>query len=184
MRGRRALPLALALAALAGCSSSGEAGRERAPTEPVETAPPSAPPRSGEPPASKPAASDPEPRVIVGAQEGVAVPLIALGDRLERPTRLEPSSDAVATDMRWSGWGEATARGVGIAGVNRCRPNCAEGRIERRRGLVAELTDLRPGNCAGSPARFYTRVTVRYPEGLGLPTRRVLVLLPRCLRAR
>jgi hypothetical protein len=32
-----------------------------------------------------------------------------------------------AKDLRWSGWGTATATGRGIAEANNCQPDCAEG---------------------------------------------------------
>jgi hypothetical protein len=32
-----------------------------------------------------------------------------------------------AKDLRWSGWGTATATGHGIAEANNCQPDCAEG---------------------------------------------------------
>lgn len=174
------LALPLALAALVGCSSGDEAAPEPAAPEPAQ-APRSAPPEPSETPAPEPAPPEPGADVLVGAQEGIATPFIAFGDRPARPVQLELSSDATATDVRWSGWGDATARGVGVVRINTCRPSCAGGRIQRREGLAVELADLRRGTCAGRPARFYTRATVRLPGGLGLPGRQIVVLFPRCV---
>src|SRR5262249_46462295 len=57
--------------------------------------------------------------------------------------------------LSWTSFGGATARATGIFGVNLCDPNCAAGKIERRR---AKVVATRPGTFHGK--RTYTRLTV------------------------
>jgi hypothetical protein len=118
--------------------------------------------------------------VYVGAQPGIPVEAVPFGDRRARPAVLETSGDSLVTGVRWQGWGAQETVGRGDARVNSCEPNCAEGRLTRRPGVTATLSDLRRGDCRGRPARFYVRAVVEWPGGLGLPPRQEFKLLPRC----
>jgi hypothetical protein len=118
--------------------------------------------------------------VYVGASPGIPVEAVPFGNRPPRPTVLETSGDSLVTGVRWQGWGAQETVGRGVARVNTCEPNCAEGRLTRRPGVTATLSDLRHGDCRGRQARFYAHAVVEWPSGLGLPPRQEFKLLPRC----
>jgi hypothetical protein len=118
--------------------------------------------------------------VYVGASPGIPVEAVPFGNRPARPTALEASGDSRVTQVRWQGWGAQEAVGRGVARVNSCDPNCAQGELTRRPGVTATLSDLRRGDCSGRPARFYAHAVVEWPGGLGLPPRQEFKLLPRC----
>jgi hypothetical protein len=128
---------------------------------------------------------DGEPAVYIGAQRGVATDFLAFGAPRIEPERLEVSGDATLVGMSWRGWGTQRATATGDLRVNTCMPTCAEGRIERRAGAEAVVSDLRAGECRADGnrvARFYTRAAVRFPPGLELPARQVVTLFPRCVQ--
>ncbi|HZC12902.1 MAG TPA: hypothetical protein VE270_02680 [Thermoleophilaceae bacterium] len=166
--------LALAFAACNGDSSSGvEDSSGTGSGERAEQPAADEERQAGEVPAGGPP-------VYVGAQPGIPVEAIPFGDRPARPAILETSGDAVATRLRWQGWGAPETVARGVARVNSCEPSCARGRLVRRPGVVATLGDLRDGACRGRAARFYAHATVDWPPGLGLPPRQEFKLLPRC----
>jgi hypothetical protein len=47
------------------------------------------------------------------------------------PAELLMSGDGslYAKDLKWSGWGTATATGHGVAEANNCQPDCAQGKV-------------------------------------------------------
>lgn len=193
-RSRAAVAAALALVLLAGCGGGGGAGGG---AEPRGEDPSGVTPAGGEGQGGvgteadggaggegsqvAPEAEGGDTPVYIGVQEGVASAFIAFASERVEPRLLETANDAPVVDVRWQGWGAPTARGSGAVRVNTCRPTCAEGAITRRGGVRVELSDLREGECAGEPARFYTRARASFPRGVGLPDRKIVVLFPRCV---
>lgn len=75
-----------------------------------------------------------------------------------RPSRLNPSVDGslYVEGMRWTVWDDRRAAGAGIAHVNDCRPDCADGHYTTYR-VAVRLTQ--PRELCGS--RFFTTIRVR-----------------------
>jgi hypothetical protein len=87
------------------------------------------------------------------------------------PRQLHPFSaddGAYFYALHWRDWGHGTATATGKAVANDCTPNCAQGHFRYKGGARASASRLRSGRCYGKPARFYTRVRLRFPSGLGL----------------
>jgi hypothetical protein len=61
-------------------------------------------------------------------------------------------------NLRWRGWGTATATATGSARANDCTPNCAAGQFHAYRMTA---TASRPTACG--KARIYARLTIVYP---------------------
>jgi hypothetical protein len=76
------------------------------------------------------------------------------------PRRLNPSVDGslFVARMRWTVWDDRYAAGVGIAHVNDCRPDCADGHYARYRVTVRLA---HPRTFCGS--RFFTTLRVQGP---------------------
>ena len=76
-------------------------------------------------------------------------------------------------EVTWQGWGTARAVGVGVAVLNTCVPNCAQGRFER---YPVNLVADRP---AATEAGWFYRRLVVLPRGgptPGVPDREVYEL--------
>lgn len=91
-----------------------------------------------------------------------------------KPGRLNPSVDGslYVAGVRWTTWNDRTALGDGIAHVNDCKPDCADGHYATYRVTVRLA---RPRDVCGS--RFFTAIRVRGPgyrthaQGLGIGCR-------------
>ena len=75
-----------------------------------------------------------------------------------KPRRLNPSVDGslYVRGMRWTVWDDRQAAGDGIAHVNDCSPDCADGHYTRYRVTVRLA---QPRELCGS--RFFTTLRVR-----------------------
>ena len=75
-----------------------------------------------------------------------------------KPRRLNPSVDGslYVRGMRWTVWDDRHAAGDGIAHVNDCHPDCADGHYARYRVTVRLA---QPRRLCGS--RFFTTLRVR-----------------------
>ena len=75
-----------------------------------------------------------------------------------KPHRLNPSVDGslFIGGMRWTAWDDRDAVGDGVAHVNDCKPDCADGRYTTYRVSVRLA---RPRELCGS--RFFTSIRVR-----------------------
>lgn len=116
--------------------------------------------------ASSPAAADP------GPQDG---PTFAIGKcfdfgrpPVERPVSFAYNCDntGVMANMTWTAWGPDGARGTGTDNSVECQPNCAQGTT-----LVNPIV-VHAWNPVTSPSaecpqdvKFYTDMTIAYPEG-------------------
>lgn len=84
-----------------------------------------------------------------------------------RPSRMVIARDGVLTALRWSSWGQTTARAKGSALIHICSPNCAAG-YERTYPVTVTLSGLK--HCDSH--EFYasasvTLATVAGPRGFG-----------------
>ena len=75
-----------------------------------------------------------------------------------KPRRLNPSVDGslYVRGMQWTVWGDREAVGAGIAHVNDCKPDCADGHYTKYRVTVRLA---QPRELCGS--RFFTSIRVR-----------------------
>ena len=75
-----------------------------------------------------------------------------------KPRRLNPSVDGslYVARMRWTTWNDRRAVGTGVAHVNDCNPDCADGHYTTHR-VTVHLA--RPRERCGS--RFFTTISVR-----------------------
>ncbi len=146
---------------------------------------PPPPPALPEPPSVVPVEPQPEPKPKAPrppAYVGTFGYALFAAPTQDRPLRLHPFSGdngAYFYGLRWSGWGNGKARVRGKASVNTCDPYCAAGKYVRRRGARAVAYRLRSGRCDGEPARFYTRVLMRFPKAYGIDAM-TLKLKTRC----
>ena len=62
--------------------------------------------------------------------------------------------------IRWSSWMATSATGRGIARVNTCAPNCAEGRNASYRAVTVRL--WRPLLCTGTGVSQFSHLTYRF----------------------
>jgi len=100
----------------------------------------------------QPDAHDPAPsRTTYFAQYGVST-------HAYEPHRLNPSVDGslFMRGMQWTAWDDREAVGDGVAHVNDCNPDCADGRYTTYR-VDVRLTQ--PRELCGS--RFFTTIRVR-----------------------
>ena len=65
-----------------------------------------------------------------------------------------------AVKLKWPTWTRKTAIGHGIAKVNTCDPNCAQGKFKSYR---VKLTADKPKQC-GPGDRQFTRLTYTFPD--------------------
>jgi hypothetical protein len=109
--------------------------------------------------------------LVAGA---LAAPPRALPDCLGKP-QVRPAEVVLACadanfgvrELRWTGWGKATARATGVAYANDCKPYCAAGHFHTYRAvLVASGRQV----CHGVPA--YRRVRVSFPGKTPYPKAR------------
>lgn len=150
------------------------------------SSPPPPPPTLPEPPPVEPeepaTSPEPAPEPPRPAYVGTFGYALFAAPRQDRPPRLHPFSGddgAYFYSLRWTRWGKAKARARGKASVNTCDPYCAAGKYVRRRGARAVAYRLRKGRCDGEPARFYTRVLMRFPKAYGIAAM-TLKLKTRC----
>ena len=64
-------------------------------------------------------------------------------------------------ELRWRGWGGATATATGASHQNDCTPNCAAGHFHAR---AVAVTASKPATCLGG-RRQYTRLAWRFTSG-------------------
>ena len=78
-----------------------------------------------------------------------------------RPAQITNTADGsgYVKDIRWSGWGTATARGHGTLEVDSCIPNCAQGTYTGYPATVT-LTGLSP---YVSGAEAYSTMVISAP---------------------
>jgi len=78
-----------------------------------------------------------------------------------QPTQIVTSADGsgYVKDITWSGWGKATATGVGTLEVDNCTPNCAQGTYTGYPSTVT-VSSLSP---YGSDAEAYSEMVVSAP---------------------
>jgi hypothetical protein len=76
-------------------------------------------------------------------------------DWVQRPSVLPVGTDAQVTQLRWTGWGGATATGQGTIPVNDCKPDCSSGTV---RPAVVTVIASKLRTCASR--KVYTRVEV------------------------
>lgn len=96
------------------------------------------------------------------------LPACSVLDLEYQPTRWSPGctgGSPLLGDLRWSGWGTATATAQGNVALNDCEPSCAEGTSYT---YPAQMTVYRVKRCrkAGRSHLQYTRVALSwlYPE--------------------
>jgi hypothetical protein len=94
------------------------------------------------------------------------------GGMRSQPVEITVSADGSGSvnDLRWSGWGTATATATGVMEVNNCNPNCAQGTYTPYRATVT-LSGLRPYD--GGQA--YSTMRITSPGAPYEPTFRNLV---------
>jgi hypothetical protein len=76
----------------------------------------------------------------VGSQRVSAAPSMSLPDCVGKP-QVRPAEvvfacgdgNFSARSLRWTGWGESFAAGIGLGEVNDCTPNCAAGKFHSAR---------------------------------------------------
>ena len=101
-------------------------------------------------------------------------PQYGVSTRAYKPHRLNPSVDGslFVGGMRWTAWDERRAVGQGIAHVDDCKPNCAEGHYKEYR-VTVRLSH--PRELCGS--RFFTAIRIKgsgyhtYAQGRGIGCR-------------
>lgn len=81
-----------------------------------------------------------------------------------RPRVLAPRRTLYALHLHWSGWGTLRATARGVAAVNTCVPDCAQGRPERQSGVRVVLYGREARTCNSAPAFFYTQVRFVWPR--------------------
>ncbi|MGW0159421.1 hypothetical protein ACWDUN_08865 [Mycobacterium sp. NPDC003323] len=85
----------------------------------------------------------------------------------QRPAVFDYNCDdtGVLHDMVWSSWDAQGARGSGTDISVECQPNCAEG-ARLSNPVVVHAWNPQPSSSADCPAhaRFYTDMTIAYPE--------------------
>lgn len=67
--------------------------------------------------------------------------------------------NAYITNLKWAGWGKATATGTGSEMAGDCIPNCAQGTVTDRGTAIVTVSD--PVEYQG--AEYYNYVTVNQP---------------------
>jgi hypothetical protein len=151
---RRLLGVALAGLALAGCGVLDDEGPavqsklDPAVYGPARATQSASPPPVGAPPALvKPSAS------VARALDDGAVAVVDPGGVVAiRPERLETSSDASLSGLRWTRWGADGAEGSGEFRILTCQPTCASGGSDR---VPARITLSGVKTCSGR--RYFER---------------------------
>jgi hypothetical protein len=160
------LPLALAL--LAGCGSTSSAtggGPVVPPTASAAAAASSAAASQlGSAPASASPAQPASPRVFLaegGDVRGTSVYRPACGSGCE----LSGDGTAALWNMTWTAWTSTQAAGAGTEKLDDCNPNCAAGTLH---SVAVRVTFSKPVmTCqSGKAAWYWTRVTFTWPDGL------------------
>jgi hypothetical protein len=149
----RAVLVLLAAVALAGCGVLDDEGPavqgklDPAVYGPARATASAQPPVTGAPVLVKPSA-----RVTRALDEGAVAVVDPGGIVSIRPERLETSSDASLSGLRWTRWGSDGAEGSGEFRILTCQPTCASGGSDR---VAARITLTGIKTCSGR--RYFVR---------------------------
>jgi hypothetical protein len=86
----------------------------------------------------------------------------------ERPNSFEYNCNntGVMQDMTWTSWGAEGATGTGTDSSVECKPNCAQGATLVNPIVVHAWNPVTaPGAACPQDVKFYTDMTIAYPEG-------------------
>ena len=87
---------------------------------------------------------------------------------VEKPVSFEYNCDntGVMKDMTWTAWGADGANATGTDSSVECRPNCAQGRTLVNPIVVHAWNPVAaPSAACPRDVKFYTDMTIAYPEG-------------------
>jgi hypothetical protein len=149
----RAVLVLLAAVVLAGCGVLDDEGPAvQGKLDPAVYGPARASESAQPPVVGAPAVVKPSARVARALEDGAVAVVDPGGIVSIRPERLEASSDASLSGLRWTRWGPDGAEGSGEFRILTCQPTCASGGSDR---VPARITLTGVKICSGR--RYFER---------------------------
>jgi hypothetical protein len=150
---RRLLGILLAGLALAGCGVLDDEGPAvQGKLDPAVYGPARASQGAPPPAVAAPVLVKPSAKVARALDDGAVAVVDPAGVAAIKPERLETSSDAGLSGVRWTRWGSDGAEGSGEFRILTCQPTCASGGSDR---VPARITLSGVKTCSGR--RYFER---------------------------